>query len=287
MILQTSGLTKIYRGNVIGIQDLSLEIGKGVFGLLGPNGAGKTTLMRILATVMKPTSGRASFDGHDIYAQPKDIRQVLGYLPQDFGVYPMLTAFEFLYYLASLKGIKDTQREHRVREVLELVDLVEVANRKLGTYSGGMKQRVGIAQALLNDPKLLIIDEPTAGLDPAERIKFRNLLNNLGEDRIVMISTHIVFDIEVAATDLALIKSGKLLVHTSPVELLNELRGKVWALTTDDAGCQKLQAQYIISSTTRHTEGIELRVIAEDNPGYNATSLEPNLEDAYLYYTSD
>lgn len=287
MILQTSDLTKIYRGNVTGIQDLSLEIGKGVFGLLGPNGAGKTTLMRILATVMKPTSGRASFDGHDIYAQPKKIRQVLGYLPQDFGVYPMLTAFEFLYYLASLKGIKGTQREHRVREVLELVDLVEVANRKLGTYSGGMKQRVGIAQALLNDPKLLIIDEPTAGLDPAERIKFRNLLNNLGEDRIVMISTHIVFDIEVAATDLALIKNGKLLVHTSPVELLNELRGKVWALTTDDAGCQKLQAQYIISSITRHAEGIELRVIAENNPGYNATSLEPNLEDAYLYYTSN
>ncbi|MFH2056973.1 MAG: ABC transporter ATP-binding protein, partial [bacterium] len=202
MNLRTDRLGKRYQGNIWGLKEFSLDIGSGILGLLGPNGAGKSTLMRILATVTKPTQGNASWNGYDIVNSPENVRRILGYLPQAFGIYPNLNATEFLSYLAAARGISGEPARRRIGQLLELVNLGDARKRRLGTLSGGMKQRVGIAQALLNDPELLIVDEPTAGLDPEERIRFRNLLSELSGNRIVILSSHIVSDIEAAATSI-------------------------------------------------------------------------------------
>jgi ABC-type multidrug transport system ATPase subunit len=254
----------------------------GVLGLLGPNGAGKTTLMSILATITKATEGRVLWNGADIAVHPDMLRSVLGYLPQDFGVYPNLSAVEFLEYLAAVKGLDATTAARRIEGLLELVNLTEVRKRPLGGYSGGMKQRVGIAQALLNDPQLLIVDEPTAGIDPEERVRFRNLLSDLSGERIVILSTHIVSDVEATATDIALIAKGLLVAHATPEALLSQVEGKVWEWVVSSADLNTAKQQFLISSTTRRSDGVHVRVLG-DNPPEAAKPVAPNLEDAYLY----
>jgi len=219
MRLDIRNVGKLYQGRVRALDDFSLEVGPGVLGLLGPNGAGKSTLMRILATITRPTTGTVTWDGEDVVQRPDRLRAVLGYLPQDFGVYPHLDAVEFLEYLAAVKRVPRKVAKERIPELLALVNLTDSSRRPLGGFSGGMRQRVGIAQALLNDPQLLIVDEPTVGLDPAERARFRTLLTELARDRVVLLSTHIVSDLESTATRIALIDRGRLVADGSPEEL--------------------------------------------------------------------
>jgi ABC-type multidrug transport system ATPase subunit len=282
MELIIEGVSKLYRGKVWGLRRFSLTLGPGVLGLLGPNGAGKSTLMRILATVTRPTEGRALWNGADVVKRPDTVRFTLGYLPQDFGVYPNLTAAEFLAYLAAVKGVEAAAARKRIVELLELVNLTDAARRPLGGYSGGMRQRVGIAQALLNDPQLLIVDEPTAGLDPEERVRFRNLLSELSGERIVILSTHIVSDVEAVATSIALIDHGELVVHSAPETLLQSVSGRVWEVVVPSSELSGLRERYRVSSTAHRTDGVHARVVAEHAPGASARPLEPSLEDAYL-----
>jgi ABC-type multidrug transport system ATPase subunit len=283
--LAIEDVSKQYRRGVLALRCFSLELKPGVLGLLGPNGAGKTTLMSILATITKATEGRVLWNGADVAANPDSLRSVLGYLPQDFGVYPNLNAVEFLQYLAAVKGLDASTAARRIEELLELVNLTEVRKRPLGGYSGGMKQRVGIAQALLNDPQLLIVDEPTAGLDPEERVRFRNLLSDLSGERIVILSTHIVSDVEATATDIALIAKGSLVAHATPEALLLQVEGKVWEWVVPSADLTQAKQQFLISSTTRRSDGVHARVLGEDPP-LGASLASPNLEDAYLYCLS-
>ncbi len=216
LTLSIEGIGKRYGRDAWGLRDFSLQLNPGVLGLLGPNGAGKSTLMRILATITKPTTGRVLWNGIDISTSPDTLRATLGYLPQDFGVYPNLNAVEFLTYMAAIKGLDGKAARRRIDDLLQLVNLTDTRKRRLGGYSGGMKQRVGIVQALLNDPQLLIVDEPTAGLDPEERARFRNLLSELSGQRIVILSTHIVSDVEATATGIALMSNGQLQQHAAP-----------------------------------------------------------------------
>jgi ABC-2 type transport system ATP-binding protein len=276
-------LNKIYRGGIRAITDLDLTIPSGMFGLLGPNGAGKTTLMRILAGILRPTSGTVQVGDHDGTTERgrTAIKRVLGYLPQDLGVYPDLSAREFLDYVAILKGMDERKvRRQRVDELLELVSLADVATRKLKTFSGGMKRRIGIAQALLNDPKLLIVDEPTSGLDPEERIRFRNLLSDLGGDRIVLLSTHIVEDIAQTCRRLAIMNKGWLVFQGTTEELANEARGKVWMVTTNGA---KPEGDVTVVSTMNMGATVQYRVVGELAASTNAVSTEPSLEDSYVW----
>ena len=282
MKLVIESVGKQYRGNHWGLRDFSLELGPGVLGLLGPNGAGKSTLMRILATVTRPTNGRVTWNGVDLARQPDALRAVLGYLPQDFGVYPNLNAVEFLEYLAAAKGLDAASSKRRIAELLELVNLTEARKRPLGGFSGGMRQRVGIAQALLNDPRLLIVDEPTAGLDPEERVRFRNLLADLSGERIVILSTHIVSDVESTASDIALISHGRLVTHGSPEKLLRETEGRVWELVIPSESLPGIREKFLVSGTARRTDGVHVRVVSDDAPGAGAKSVAPTLEDAYL-----
>ena len=284
MELKISQLGKQYRRDFWGLKDFSLEVQPGVLGLLGPNGAGKSTFMRMLATITKPSAGTITWDGTDIAKSPDTLRAVLGYLPQDFGIYPNLNAIEFLEYMAAIKGLDANSARRRIDELLQLVNLVEVAKRPLGGYSGGMKQRVGIAQALLNDPQLLIVDEPTVGLDPEERVRFRNLLSDLSGERIVILSTHIVSDVEATATRIALVNKGSLLREAAPEDLLKELDGMVWEWSVPSAELPALKQQHIVSGTIRRSDGVEVRVISESRPEAQAQNVTPNLEDAYLYF---
>jgi ABC-2 type transport system ATP-binding protein len=282
MNLVIESVGKLYPGNVWGLQNLTLRVRTGVLGLLGPNGAGKSTLMRILATVTRPTRGHVLWNDIDIVSSPDPLRMVLGYLPQDFGIYPHLTAFEFLEYLAAVKGLNGSSAHHRIEELLSVVNLADVRNRPLGGFSGGMRQRVGIAQALLNDPQLLIVDEPTAGLDPEERVRFRNLLSELSGDRIVILSTHIVSDVEAVATNIAILAHGQLLVHDSPESLLASISGNVWEIVVPSAALPTIQQQHLITSTAHRSDGVHVRIVAAAPPMPQAQSLEPTLEDAYL-----
>ncbi len=286
MKLSLNQVGKLYQGKVWALADFNLELGAGVLGLLGPNGAGKSTLMRILATVTKPTRGQITWEGHDILRDPDSLRSVLGYLPQDFGVYPHLNAVEFLEYLAAVKGLGSSAARRRIDELLEVVNLAEVRKRPLGGYSGGMKQRIGIAQALLNDPKLLIVDEPTAGLDPEERVRFRNLLSELSGERIVILSTHIVSDIEAVATDIAILSHGRLLAHAAPEDLLRSVEGKVWDWTVPSAELPRIKQQFPISASARRSDGVHLRIVADVPPAGEAVPAVPSLEDAYLHCLS-
>ncbi len=284
MKLKISQLGKQYRHDFWGLKDFSLEVQPGVLGLLGPNGAGKSTFMRMLATITKPSVGTITWDGTDIAKSPDTLRAVLGYLPQDFGIYPNLNAVEFLEYMAAIKGLDASSARRRIDELLQVVNLGEAARRPLGSYSGGMKQRVGIAQALLNDPQLLIVDEPTVGLDPVERVRFRNLLSDLSGERIVILSTHIVSDLEATATRIALVNKGKLLREAAPEDLLKKLDGLVWEWSVPSAELSSLKQQHIISSTIRRSNGVDVRVISESRPESQAQNVTPNLEDAYLYF---
>ena len=286
MRLVIDAVSKQYKGSVWGLRDVSLELGPGVHGLLGPNGAGKTTLMNILATVTQPTAGRVTWNGADIARSPDDLRVVLGYLPQDFGIYPHLSAVEFLEYIAVLKGLGGRCSCQRIRELLHVVNLFDVRDRPLGGYSGGMRQRVGIAQALLNDPQLLIVDEPTAGLDPEERVRFRNLLSGLPGERIVVLSTHIVSDVEATATEIALIRDGRLLQRVTPEELLQSVEAKVWTCVVPSRDLLAFRQQYLTSSMIRRDDGTHVRVVATSPPTRAARSVLPTLEDAYLHWMS-
>jgi ABC-type multidrug transport system ATPase subunit len=282
MQLSLERVSKVYRGGVQALSEFQLELQPGVLGLLGPNGAGKSTLMRILATITRPTSGRVLWNGTDTASDPDSLRKVLGYLPQDFGVYPHLSAQEFLEYLAAVKGLEIRSVKQRIAELLELVNLTEVAKRPLGGYSGGMKQRVGIAQALLNDPQLLIVDEPTAGLDPEERVRFRNLLSELSGERIVILSTHIVSDVEAVATSIALIAHGQLVAHGAPEGLLASVDGKVWEVLVPSAQLPALRLAHLVSNTAHRSDGVHARVVSDVEPVGTLKTLEPSLEDAYL-----
>jgi ABC-2 type transport system ATP-binding protein len=284
MELIIKNLGKQNRRDFWGLKDFSLEVSPGILGLLGPNGAGKSTFMRMLSTITKPTNGTILWNDVDIVKSPDTMRAVLGYLPQDFGVYPNLNAVEFLEYMAAIKGLNGSATKKRINELLQVVNLVEAAKRPLGGYSGGMKQRVGIAQALLNDPQLLIVDEPTVGLDPEERVRFRNLLSDLSGERIVILSTHIVSDVEATATHIVLVNKGKLLRASAPENLLKELDGKVWEWAVASDELVTLKQKHIVSGTIRRSDGVEVRVVSADQPKAGARNVSPNLEDAYLYF---
>jgi ABC-type multidrug transport system ATPase subunit len=284
MKLTITDLGKQYRSDLWGLRNFSLDIKPGILGLLGPNGAGKSTFMRMLATITKPTDGVILWNDIDVVRSPDTLRAVLGYLPQDFGVYPNLNALEFLEYMAAIKGLDSATAKKRIDELLQLVNLKNAAKRPLGGYSGGMKQRVGIAQALLNDPQLLIVDEPTVGLDPEERVRFRNLLSDLSGERIVILSTHIVSDVEATATRIALVNKGKLLYESAPEELLRELEGKVWEWCVSSDDLTALKQKHIVSGTIRKSDGVQVRVVSASQPEVQACSISPNLEDAYLYF---
>jgi ABC-type multidrug transport system ATPase subunit len=282
MELVIEGVGKRYKGDFWGLRGFSLHLKAGVLGLLGPNGAGKSTLMRILATITRPTEGRVLWNGDDIAKSPDGLRAVLGYLPQDFGVYPNLTAVEFLEYLAAVKGLDGAVARRRIEELLALVNLTDARKKPLGGYSGGMKQRIGIAQALLNDPRLLIVDEPTVGLDPEERVRFRNLLSDLGGERIVILSTHIVSDVEATANEIAIVDRGRLLTHAEPEKLLRGVEGKVWEWVLPSADLPAAREHWKIGNTVRRADGVHARVVSPVAPSPEATPLVPTLEDAYL-----
>ena len=278
-MLKIESVSKRFRAGNFGVRDLSLEVKSGVIGLLGPNGAGKTTLMQMIATITRPTSGRILFHDQDIVKRPNELRRRLGYLPQDFGVYDNLTATEFLTYFAALKGVRSKQC---VMEMLESVNLHGVAHRTVGGFSGGMKQRLGIAQALINDPELVIVDEPTAGLDPEERVRFRNVLSEIGFGKLVILSTHIVSDVESIATEIAVMKNGSLLTMATPETLLRACEGRVWQSVVPSGQFDQLRTTLKISSAVRKPDGVHIRFVGPASP-MPATAAEPEMEDAFLY----
>ncbi len=287
MELEIDRVGKQYRGGFWGLREFTLDLHPGVLGLLGPNGAGKSTLMRILATITRPTEGKVAWNDTDIAQKPDDLRQVLGYLPQDFGVYPNLTGKEFLEYMAAIKGMDGKTARRRIEELLVVVNLVDAAKRPLGGYSGGMKQRVGIAQALLNDPQLLIVDEPTVGLDPAERVRFRNLLSDLAGARIIILSTHIVSDVEATATEIVIINKGRQVERATPDRLLALLQGQVWQWVVPEEQLPGLKQRHIVSGTVRRSDGIQVRVVSQTAPAAEAHPVAASLEDAYLVLVSE
>ncbi|QNN46557.1 ABC transporter ATP-binding protein [Thermomonas brevis] len=281
--LALEGVGYRYRGGHEAVAGVDLAMAPGIVGLLGPNGAGKSTLMRVLSTLSKATAGRVLWRGEDIARKPDALRRELGYLPQDFGVYEALSAREFLAFLAAVKGLPARASVARVDECLAMVGLEDVADRRLGGYSGGMRQRVGIAQALLNDPKLLIVDEPTVGLDPEERVRFRHLLAELAGERLVILSTHIVSDIEASAGMLAVMAGGRLRFHGSPEALMADAEGHVWQMTIDAERLADARARLRISRAQRRVHGVELRVVGAEAPSADAVPVAADLEDAYLW----
>jgi ABC-type multidrug transport system ATPase subunit len=276
-------LRKAYQNGVVALEDVSLEIGEGVFGLLGPNGAGKTTLIEILATLLIPTSGRIRFGSIDVRKQPRAVRRVLGYLPQTFGLYPNLTVTQFLKMMGRLNGLGGRRLRARVREVLGLVDMDALRRRPMRMLSGGETRRVGIAQALVNDPRLLIVDEPTSGLDPEERLRFRNLLFDLGRDRVVILSTHLVKDIEFSCSDMVVLHHGRLLYRGAPSDLIAAARGKTWEFDVSPAEIDPIRERHLLVTIVEDENGsFRARVVGEESPLERAWKVEPNLEDAYI-----
>ena len=270
---------KIYGKNVVAVDDVSLELDAGVVGLIGHNGAGKTSLMQMIATLTRPTSGQILFNGVDIVDKPDAIRHKLGYLPQDFGVYPNLSALEFLQYFAALKGVSDPRRPARV---LELVNLHGQATRQASTFSGGMRRRLGIAQALLNDPDVLVVDEPTAGLDPEERLRFRHLLSEIGFRKLVIVSTHIVSDIEDMAANLAIMRAGKLVSYGTPDSFIAQARGQIWSATVMPQEYDALSRQVNVLQARRSPTSVALRIAHPNLPCSNAVEVEPTLEESLM-----
>lgn len=284
-MIEISALKKTYGNSVYALNGIDLNVQSGMFGLLGPNGAGKTTLMRILAGIVNPSSGSVKINGYDLTTElgKHQVKAMLGYLPQELGMYTELTAAQFVDYMAILKGLDDSRkRNQRVHEVLEMVGLANESNRKIKSFSGGMKRRVGIAQALVNNPKLLIVDEPTAGLDPEERIRFRNLLVNLATDRVVLLSTHIVEDIGQTCRDLAILAKGQILFRGSPTELTKAAENHVWTLTMQ--GMEKPNHDLTVVSMLHLAEGTQYRLVGSNAKDYaNAKLTQPGLEDGYVW----
>lgn len=284
MALVITNLTKQYNKHKTGLADYSITIDKGILGLLGPNGAGKSTLMKIIATISKPTHGTVFLDGEDIVTNPDRIRKVLGYLPQDFGVYPNLNAYEFLTYIAALKGLGGNDLRKRIDMLLEGVNLTADAKRPIGTYSGGMKQRIGIAQALLNDPKILIFDEPTVGLDPKERVRFRQLVSDLADDCIIILSSHIVSDIETIADEVAIMQNGRLLAKAVQPDIIKNVEGRVFETLIDSSHLADFKTKHLVIDTNRQKDKTRVRYITT-TPLAGSTALTATLEDAYLFLT--
>lgn len=286
MSLEITHLTKKYSKDKNGLTNYSITINKGILGLLGPNGAGKSTLMKIIATISKPTTGSLLLNGQDIVANPDSIRKILGYLPQDFGVYPNLNAYEFLAYIAAMKGVGGKDLHKRIEMLLEGVNLTAHAKRPIGSYSGGMKQRIGIAQALLNDPKVLIFDEPTVGLDPEERVRFRQLISDLADDCIIILSSHIVSDIETIADEVAIMKDGILLNKAPQPDIIQLVDGKVFEIVVNNDQVTTLRAQHQVIDTTRQQDKTRVRFISKvHQPG--SIAVNATLEDAYLFLTQN
>ena len=286
MNIKIKDLTKIYPSGHKALNGLNLEINPGMFGLLGPNGAGKTTLMRILTLLQNPSSGTILFDDYDISRDRKAIRSILGYLPQDFRFFEKLKTWEFLDYGASMAGIKGTKkRAEIVDEMLRKVGLFEVRDRWANHLSGGMKRRLGIAQAIVGSPKVIIVDEPTTGLDPEERIRFRNILSEVSnEDTIIILSTHIVGDISSTCKNLALLNKGELKFEGSPDDMIELANGKVWEISASDKELQEIKEKYPIISTIHSVQGWDIQVVAEDLDGFSGKSIPPNIEHAYVYF---
>lgn len=283
MKLEFKNVTKQY-GEVNAVNKVNCVMEKGIYGLLGVNGAGKTTLMRMLCTIVQPSEGQILWNGKDIWKLGGEYREVLGYLPQDFGYYTNYTAMEFLMYVAALKGIPKDMAKKRANELLEVVGLSNVANKKVKTFSGGMKQRVGIAQALLNNPGILILDEPTAGLDPKERVRFRNLLSEYAGDKIVILSTHIVSDVEAIADEVLLMKKGKFVLQGTVQELTEKANGKVWELTVSPSEARKWQERTTVANLRHEGKDMVLRIVSDNMPSKQAVPCGATLEDLYLYY---
>lgn len=283
MKLELDGLTKEF-GDFTAVNHINLTMTNGVYGLLGVNGAGKTTLMRMLCTLLKPTSGTICCNGKDIFSMDREYRKLLGYLPQDFGFYPEFTVEDYLLYIAALKGIRPVVAKKRVKELIAKVGLSKAAHKKMKKLSGGMKRRAGIAQAMLNNPKILILDEPTAGLDPNERIRFRNLISELSEDRLVLLSTHIVSDIEYIANEIWLMKDGEILHKGSIDELINSMTETVWECLVPKNRVSDFMEKYKISNMKSEINQVMLRIISHEKPVENAMRVEASLEDVFLYY---
>ena len=283
MELQMVNLTKRF-GDFTAVDDMNIRITNGVYGLLGVNGAGKTTLMRMICTLLTPTSGQILCDGKDILKMEGEYRKLLGYLPQEFGFYPDFSVKDYLLYIASLKGIRPAVARKIVKVLLDQVGLTKAVNKKMKKLSGGMKRRVGIAQAIINNPKILILDEPTAGLDPMERVRFRNLISELSEERIVILSTHIVSDVEYIANEIWLMKNGRLVQQGSLNDILDSMPEKVWSIVTSQTEASKLMKQYKVSNMKTDRDGVELRMISAQQPFAYAEMVQPNLEDVFLYY---
>ncbi len=284
MQLSIDRLSKRYKDK-LAVDRVSLLMKPGVYGLLGANGAGKTTLMRMICGILKPSSGEVKFN--NVAVSQEEYRDVLGYLPQDFGYYPEFSAQDFLYYMASLKGLTKAQAKAKTRDLLEVVSLSEVAKRKIKTFSGGMKQRLGIAQALLNDPQILVLDEPTAGLDPKERVRFRNLISELGESRIVLLSTHIVSDVENIANVILVMKDGQLIHQGSLGQITQAIKGRVFECVVDAKTAEVLMSTHSVINMRAEGSGTFLRLVCDTRPHVNAIAVPENLEDLYLYYFSE
>ncbi len=283
MKLQMVNVTRKF-GDFCAVDDLNLTITNGVYGLLGVNGAGKTTLMRMICTLLPPTSGKILCDGKDIFKMDGEYRNLLGYLPQEFGFYPDFTVKDYLMYIASLKGIRSMIAGKRIKELLEQVGLAKSVNKKMKKLSGGMKRRAGIAQAMLNNPKILILDEPTAGLDPTERVRFRNLISELSEERIVILSTHIVSDVEYIANEIWLMKEGQIVQQGDLDHMLASMQENVYACEVLQAEATKMMKQFKVSNMKAERGMVELRIIADQPPIHGASVVEPTLEDVFLYY---
>lgn len=283
MDLTIHNLIKEY-GSFRAVNQVSFTLESGVYGLLGVNGAGKTTLMRMLTTLIQPTEGKILWDGHDVFQMGGQYRKLLGYLPQDFGYYPDFSLYDYLMYIASIKGIRPIVAKQRVKELLKQVGLVKARNKKMKSLSGGMKRRAGIAQAMLNDPKILILDEPTAGLDPNERIRFRNLISELSENRIVLLSTHIVSDIEYIAKEILLMKDGEITLSGTGDELIATMAERVWTFSVPKSRVDLYMKTYKVANIKNVPEGAELRVLSTEKPTESAVQVEANLEDMFLYY---
>ena len=281
MELSIDRLTKQYQ-NKIAVDRISLRLNTGIYGLLGANGAGKTTLMRMVCGILKPTSGTITFDGIDV--SEERYRSMLGYLPQDFGYYPDLTVYDYMMYISSIKGLKIPFARKKVKQLLNQVGMEKFSKRKMKNLSGGMVRRVGIAQAMLNDPQILVLDEPTAGLDPNERIRFRNLISELSEERLVLLSTHIVSDIEYIANNIMLMKDGELFYAGTAEDLVSSMKEKVWQCNVSRSMIDKYMNEYLVGNIKTTKTGAELRIISIEKPTEDAVAVEKNLEDAFLFY---
>ena len=282
--LELTDLEKTFK-NKAAVRDVNIRFGHGVYGLLGENGAGKTTLMRMLCGILKPTQGNILCDGTPILSMGGEYRRLLGYLPQDFGYYGDFSALRFLNYMAALKALPEDYARDRIEELLELMDLSHEKKNKLKTFSGGMLRRVGIAQALLNDPEILVLDEPTSGLDPGERVRFRNIISSLGKNRLVILSTHIVSDVEYIANHIIIMKDGQIIHTGDESQILKEAQGCVWKCVVPQKQADDLSGQYIVSNLRNQADQVELRIVSSQKPTEDAHPENVTLEDAYLFFT--